>query len=207
MVNTPALQKALDFVTEHPEQHDQERWATAPRKQIAAALEASGGRTARMPVECGTSYCLFGAALVLHGYQFVALPRGDAWNRLSYVAPKLPKDAAVAELAAYVEPIFARDAGQSVLELDDDQSCELADSNNTLLDLWALGWMFSGGTLVLPTVRYSTGPSITLEAIHTMIHKWARKTDQDGHPWGERAKAATAYLAELDAFNKAIEVD
>jgi hypothetical protein len=49
MINVPLLRKTLEYITAHPEEHDQRNW---------------GVKTA-----CGSSYCLAGHAVVLAGHE------------------------------------------------------------------------------------------------------------------------------------------
>lgn len=49
-VNVPLLRKALEHITEHPEEWDQEVWAR--------------------PTSCGTACCLAGTAVLLAGHEF-----------------------------------------------------------------------------------------------------------------------------------------
>lgn len=50
-LNVPLFRKALEYVTEHPEEHDQDVWAYRTR--------------------CGTKLCLAGTVAMLTGHAFV----------------------------------------------------------------------------------------------------------------------------------------
>lgn len=57
-INVPLMRKTLEFITEHPDQHDQDHW---------------GLRT-----ECGTTACMAGWAVQLAGGELIFGTAGEA---------------------------------------------------------------------------------------------------------------------------------
>jgi hypothetical protein len=68
-INVPLLRKTLEYITEHPEEHDQEMWGLKTR--------------------CGTTYCLAGHAVQLAGHEIAwpppCCPECDGREKAAYL--------------------------------------------------------------------------------------------------------------------------
>lgn len=121
------LQRALDYVTAHPEEWDQSVWA----KRKSGDVE----------IDCGTACCLAGRVVANEGYQFL-LPHHPYSETWECVHPDDPEPREISQLADQLLG-FSDRYGQ------DDH--DLYASSNTLRDLWWLADQYSGGRIRVPS--------------------------------------------------------
>lgn len=114
-INWRLLQAELEFVTAHPEQHDQTTWAR---------------RT-----DCGTACCLAGWTVIHAGFDL-------AWVRSS--------DEGVVALWLATHDITIREQAIILLGLSDDDAHRLFNQDNTLADLWQIGYAITRGAVRRP---------------------------------------------------------
>lgn len=128
------LQKALDYITAHPEDWDQGDWlhlVTPEGKELYALNEPA-------PAGCGSAGCLAGRIAIQS--PDVQLRQWGAVETVMYKGEQL-------HVAAVATNLLNPDNDRSLYLLID----HLFDADNTLEELWALGQELCGGRLRIPT--------------------------------------------------------
>lgn len=130
-VNVPLLRKTLEYVTEHPEEHDQGSWAE---------------RTIRDGVVCRSSHCLAGWAVVLDGEETIDWDHpDDTWE----ISAQTTKQS--------VHRIGGRDIEEVAHELlglpgkvSEKTEVPLFKPDNSLAKLWHLANEVTDGEIEIP---------------------------------------------------------
>jgi hypothetical protein len=157
-VNVALLRRALDWVTENPETHNQGTWFswqnddayTADTERlvhVARRIAELGPDAEAVPAipdtACGTAGCLFGWAVVLDGgHTRVRLT--DRSGNGFYNDPQY----AVIELLDYSADWYS--GGRGLLHLSTDNADALSHAENSLGDLWRIASIITGGEIVVP---------------------------------------------------------
>lgn len=203
---TKILQAALDRVTANPEGWYQGSWCYIPDEvdpitrehaeagvyhdfvlpeSLIAEIKSEGTKQyGYVPVaNCGTAFCLAGNIVVHHGYTFVGSPFSDA-------ASAVVKSDEVTELLRNynsdgVRMYSASNAALELLGVDDTLNDSkvrvMFNGSNSLLDLWAYGYGFTGGKLKLPESlmvygNVYTGDDVARE-VHTKMYQQTTYND------------------------------
>lgn len=152
--NVAVIQDALDDITTHLEKWNQAEWA------INHDINASwGDKVVAMPLSCGTSLCLAGN--VIDRSEDWAMVSRDGGRTAYVVVPAAQLEKEVERLQAATvaydgwwavedKPRRLPDVAAELMGLDNDQANLLFHEHNSLADLWAWAWLFTGGALKLP---------------------------------------------------------
>lgn len=139
MAPTPAqidrLRRELEFLTAHPERHDQGTWYRLPRPE---AVDAEPGTD----WTCGTSGCLAGWTALHADYQPWVDKRGYVADDARVVRP--------GPGPAYERLVDVHDLARDLLGLTDRQANLLFGGDNALRDLWEYARVFTNGAIVVP---------------------------------------------------------
>lgn len=124
MIDVPLLRKVLDFVTEHPEVHDQNIWAE------------------KSP--CGTSCCLAGHTVLMTGHEIDW--REDGNGSGEYGADRVKTPIVVKGMRTdQISNVAGHELG-----LDSDQKETLFIDSETVEDLWRAANEFTNGEIEIP---------------------------------------------------------
>lgn len=151
-VNEPELQRVLDFVSTHEEQHDQENWIAlaqnagdAPElyEVVPQARDGDEYVLRDVPVlrdeqvwSCGTAACVAGWTALLNGWR----PIGDDPEAVF-------KDGVVRDV---------RGLARELLWLDDYQADRLFDPDQSLDEVWYEAHELTDGRVVRPSSKESS---------------------------------------------------
>jgi hypothetical protein len=145
-INVELLDRTLNWITEHPEAHDQGEW-------LHRFETDNPGPT------CGTQGCLAGWTAVLGGYEpyFFQWPSGvdRGYGGTDYVraTPAAQPLVQAVELRPFPrEPgVWAvRQVARELLGLSRTETEILFDGGNSRYDLWRLAELFTDGVIVRP---------------------------------------------------------
>lgn len=142
MVNVHKLQKVLDSLVSDLSRWNQGNWI----KTTQPVLTRWNQHPVVPEVDCGTSFCVAGEALVKNGYTFVG------WSN-ELVFDHVVKNEHVDMFLKggdVVDTILAKEAAADVLELTKGQADALFYSENTMKDIFVLANLFTDGEIVIP---------------------------------------------------------
>jgi hypothetical protein len=146
-----ALQKTLDFITEHPERHDQCTWAGGLlTEDFSAEVEPD------LPGGCGTYGCVAGWLAMRNA---AAIPE-EAWipiYKYDYELHRYTDEIVGYEFNYNAFPVadIARDVLNVNRDTDRDTDADilveqLFDSERTLEEIWFVGQQLAEGRLRIP---------------------------------------------------------
>lgn len=153
-LNVALLRRTLEWITEHPETHEQRAWfgfrredgpgePWTERSEVMERLRERGAHEAPVPAladtACGTSGCLFGWAAVLEGSRVVVEVRGDQSGNRSWAVIRLINSNAL-----------WGETGAEVLGLSRGNAEALSNADNSVGDLWRMASALTGGEIVIP---------------------------------------------------------
>jgi hypothetical protein len=124
MINVPLLRKELEYITAHPEEHDQLIW-------LRNRFEGEN--------RCGTAGCLAGNAVLHAG-------RVEGWTDVKYDGRKY----VVGPTRYFPSGGSWTDVGAELFGLNTDQAIDLFDETNTLRRMWRLANRFTYGEIEIP---------------------------------------------------------
>lgn len=139
-----ALQKTLDFITEHPERHDQSTWvAGRPVEDFSVDVEPD------LPSGCGTYGCVAGWLAMQNT---AAIPE-EAWQPLyDYKNGQWTDQIVGYDFNYNLFPVVS--VARDVLGVDDERSDglieQLFDSDRTLEEIWFVAQQLAEGRLRIP---------------------------------------------------------
>lgn len=134
-INTPLLLKALEHVTDHPEEHDQDGWAM------------------RSPF-CGTTYCLAGHVVRMTGHDIKWQTPSEEGVPGEEVASQVAEPVLIdGTTETRISVVAAHELG-----LDEAQADQLFLGCATVAELWALAYAYSNGEIQVPE-QIKTGVS------------------------------------------------
>lgn len=119
-IDVPLLRKALEHITEHPEEWKQGFWVTK--------------------YDCGTVYCLAGHVAIMTGHEIDW--GSEAWR----FAPD--REATLA--SGVVGGQYISDVAREALGLSRDHAETLFCGSNTLPELWELAHSYTNGEIEIP---------------------------------------------------------
>jgi len=125
-INVELLRRTLEYITEHPEQHDQSIWARIHVKE-----------------SCGTAMCLCGWAATLAKAEMTWRAFKD-YRTGEVVFREL-------ERINGEEPYYG---GRDLLGLTEDQAEDLFFDENSLALLWAMAELYTEGEIRMPRLVY-----------------------------------------------------
>lgn len=128
--NIPLLRKTLEHITAHPEEWDQETWATQ--------------------TPCGTTACLAGWAVTFAGHELV-WDEEDPGDRFCDCENCLAEGPRASQCIVDGYPRSIHNAATHALGLTLSQSNTLFYGGNSLGYLWACANSFTNGEIEIPT--------------------------------------------------------
>lgn len=129
MVNVPLLRKVLEHITEHPDEHDQRKWAIR------------GGRGQ----DCGTAMCVAGHAVAMTGHEIAWPTWNDNGNGYNSSVARHTRDRGSDGWPRSIEDVAREELGLSQTESE-----WLFMGSNTLRVLWCVANRFSDGEIEVP---------------------------------------------------------
>jgi hypothetical protein len=142
MTNVRRLQKALDRVFGDVKHWGQGLWGLVQESDIRDW--GDGKRDLAPAPTCGTSFCLAGHATILAGHKPL-LARGT--SRIEYVALK---GKVRATIAGDEHPETVGNAATDWLDMPYKQADLMFEASNSLADLYAYAFLFTGGKITIP---------------------------------------------------------
>lgn len=126
-INVPLLRKSLEYLTEHPEEHDQEAWAF------------------RAP-SCGTTYCLAGHVVRLAGHQIKWQRPDEMTVEHEEVASQVREPVLIDGTSeTRISAVAAHELGLTAHQAD-----QLFLSCDSVTELWGLAYAYSDGEIQVP---------------------------------------------------------
>lgn len=123
-INVPLLQKVLDHITAHPDEHRQDNWA---RRDLNG---------------CGTACCVAGWAALMSGHELQWKEYGGCGD--PHCCP-IQADAATTTSGQTIEAVATEELGLTHAQAD-----RLFAGGNELAELWWLAARYTSGALEVP---------------------------------------------------------
>lgn len=176
MAHAARLFTALMGITMDHERWDQSHWTRLDEPAHLNSPQFPGARFVPV-INCATSHCLFGQGCLDAGRLFVA-EEGAVSLANTIKADQLP-DLLVGKVG-YADFVSAREAGQEWFELNTSEAYRLSQAGNTLLQLWALAFCLTFGTIPLPSSLPAVGDEEPVPDLRAAIDEWIRFSYEEG---------------------------